>query len=57
MLTEKLRKCQQFFSKVSQLIMVDLGFNKPQKKSQQKSSVIFAQNVAHPKTDFKIGFS
>ena len=30
------------------------------KKSQEKSSVIFAQNVckvAHPNTDFKIGFS
>ena len=47
-LTEKLRKCEPFFPKVSQLIMVDIiGPNYNHKeKSQEKSLVIFAQNGA-----------
>ena len=55
-LTEKLRKCQQYFSKG---FSTDYGRYRSQlttKKSQEKSSVIFAQNVrkvAHPDTDFK----
>ena len=59
-LTEKLRKIQQFFSKG---FSTDYGRYRSQlttKKSQEKLSVIFAQNVckvAHPDTDFKIGFS
>ena len=59
-LTEKLRKCEQFFSKG---FSTDYGRYRSQlttKYSQEKYSVIFVQNVckvAHPETDFKIGFS
>ena len=43
-LTEKLRKCEHFFPKVFQLILVDIGPNKPHKNSQEKYSVSFVQN-------------
>ena len=58
-LTTKLRKCGQFFPKVFSTNYGRYRSRLTTKKSQEKSLVIFVENVCkvvHPETDFKIGF-